>query len=192
MHVRLATRDDVPAILEISNHYARATPANFAIEPESLDMWLASFDATHVMFPWYVAEERETASEARTAIVGFAKASPWQGRCAYAYSVMTSVYLAPGHFRRGIGKMLYARLINTLAQQGYRTLIGGITLPNPGSVGLHEHFGYTKVAHFPRVGWKFGAWHDVGYWERELGDPDTPPTKIKPVAEVVMRASVTR
>lgn len=182
MHIRLATRDDVHAILEISNHYALHTPANFAIEPESLEMWIASFDTTHAKFPWLVAiDDNKT-------MLGFAKASPWQGRCAYAYSVMTSVYLAPGNLRQGIGKALYAQLIDTLKAQGYRTLIGGITLPNPGSVGLHEHFGYTKVAHFPRVGWKFGAWHDVGYWELELSDPNEPPTPIRSVADVLSSA----
>jgi len=178
MHIRLAAADDVPAILAISNHYAAHTPANFAIEPESLEMWRTSFDTTHTRFPWFIALDDDNT------MLGFAKASPWQGRCAYAYSVMTSVYLAPGNFRKGIGKALYAQLIDILKAQGYRTLIGGITLPNPGSVGLHEHFGYTKVAHFPRVGFKFNAWHDLGYWQLELGDHDSAPRTIKSGAEV--------
>lgn len=180
MRVRLAGRDDVPAILEISNHYALHSPANFAIEPEPIESWLASFDATHAKYPWFVAVDDDT-----NRIIGFAKASPWQTRCAYAHSVMTSIYLAPGMHRRGIGRTLYTRLIRTLERQGYRTLIGGITLPNPASVGLHEACGYTKVAHFPRVGFKFGTWHDVGYWELQLGDPNAPPGPIKPVANVV-------
>jgi len=185
MNIRLATRNDVPAILAISNHYALCTPANFAIEPETLASWQASFDDTHVKFPWLVAnDESERSLTNSGAIIGFAKASPWQGRCAYAYSVMTSVYLAPGKTGRGIGKALYARLIDILRAQGYRSLVGGITLPNPSSVGLHESFGYKKVAHFPNVGWKFDRWHDVGYWELQLGEPATPPGKIRLVADV--------
>ena len=102
---------------------------------------------------------------------------------------MTSVYLAPDMHRRGIGRILYSTLIETLERQGYRTLIGGITLPNPGSVGLHEAFGYVKVAHFPRVGWKFNQWHDVGYWELQLGNPGSPPGTIRRVCEVIEPAT---
>ena len=181
--VCLATSDDIPAILAISNHYALATPANFAIEPEKLEQWQREFEGTCAKYPWFVATD-----ESNT-IIGFAKASPWQGRCAYAHSVMTSIYLAPTMHRRGIGRILYTTLLTTLERQGYRTLIGGITLPNPGSVGLHEALGYQKVAHFPRVGWKFGQWHDVGYWELELGNPADPPQPIKSLADVLSVAA---
>lgn len=186
MKVRLASRDDVPAILAISNHYAKTSPSNFAIEPESIEQWQREFDEKHELFPWFVAvDEHDT-------IVGFAKASPWQGRCAYTHSVTTSVYLAPDVLRHGIGRLLYTTLIDTLERQGYRTLIGGITLPNSGSVGLHEAMGYTKCAEFKRVGWKFDCWHDVGYWERELGDPNEPPGEIRSVAEVLAGVGAAR
>jgi phosphinothricin acetyltransferase len=46
--------------------------------------------------------------------------------------------------------------------------MGGIALPNPASVALHEKFGMVKVAHFKEVGFKFGGWIDVGYWQRTL------------------------
>ena len=90
----------------------------------------------------------------------------------------------PGHHRRGVGKALYDRLLSTLRAQGYRTLLGGITVPNPASVRLHESFGFRRVALLERVGWKFGTWHDVGYWELLLRDDDKAPTDLKPVAEV--------
>ncbi len=177
--VRLATLDDVPAILAMSNHYALTTPANFAIDPEPLELWQRDFETTSAKYPWFVAVDE------KSSVIGFAKASPWKGRCAYAYSAETTVYVAPDLHRRGTGRMLYETLIRTLERQGYRTLLGGITLPNDASVGLHEALDFRKVAELERVGWKFGRWHNVGYWERTLGDASAPPMAIRSVNEVV-------
>lgn len=44
-------------------------------------------------------------------------------------------------------------------------VIAGIALPNDASVAFQERFGFQKVARFREVGWKFGRWIDVGYWE---------------------------
>src|SRR5690349_5862134 len=133
MHIRLARCSDVPAILEISNWAAINTPANFAVEPESIDQWTSSFDDTHRMYPWLVAENSGD-------IIGWAKASPHRGRCAYAWTAEVSVYVRNDHHGRGIGKALYAQLIPALKRQGYITLIAGITVPNPASQRLHESF----------------------------------------------------
>ncbi|MHC5114134.1 MAG: GNAT family N-acetyltransferase [Planctomycetota bacterium] len=179
MDIRLATLDDVAAILEISNHYAAETPANFAIEPESPADWEATFRATHEQYPWLVAV-------ADGEVVGWAKASPWKGRCAYAYSAEVSVYIRPTHHRRGIGRALYDRLLATLRAQGYRSAIGGITLPNDASVALHESFGMERAAVFRSVGWKFERWHDVGYWQVQFDD-GPPPDRMLRVDEVADR-----
>ena len=176
--VRLATADDLAAILAISNHYARTTPANFAIEPERLEDWQTSFHQTHKKFPWLVACDK--ADE----IIGFAKASPWKGRCAYTWSAEITVYVEPDAHGQGVGRELYMRLIDTLRRQGYRTLLGGITQPNVASVRLHESLGFKQVALLERVGYKFGRWHDVGYWELILADDDSDPTPIKRVCDI--------
>jgi L-amino acid N-acyltransferase YncA len=217
--LRLATIDDVPSILAISNYYVRHSAANFAIEPESLDDWRRSYRETSETYPWFVAvddaiglrtltvdgrlegasdpksphprplsrgERGEGRDTSRGSIVGFAKASPWKGRCAYAYSVEITVYIHPDAHRRGIGRLLYERLLATLKAQGYRTAFGGIALPNEASVGLHQSFGMTCIGVFRRVGWKFDRWHDVGYWQAVLNDdPDAVPQKVRPVREVV-------
>lgn len=176
MLIHLATPDDLDVILEISNWAAANTAANFAAEPETLDAWRTDWQTTHRMYPWFVATDAGD-------VIGFAKASPWNGRCAYHWTAETTVYVAPGHHRRGVGKSLYDRLLSTLRAQGYRTLLGGITVPNPASVRLHESFGFRRVALLERVGWKFGTWHDVGYWELLLRDDAKAPTDLKPVAD---------
>jgi L-amino acid N-acyltransferase YncA len=78
------------------------------------------------------------------------------------------VYVDPACGRVGIGSQLYEELIARLQARGVHAAIGGIALPNEASVALHEKFGFSKVAHFKEVGFKFGRWIDVGYWQRNL------------------------
>ncbi len=109
--------------------------------------------------PWLVAQSRD-------GVIGFAYASAWKGRCAYRYSVESTVYLEPGAAGRGLGTALYSALLERLRELGCHAVIGGIALPNEPSVALHEKLGMRKVAHFAQVGFKFGRWVDVGYWQR--------------------------
>lgn len=109
--------------------------------------------------PWYIAEDAEHN------LMGYAYASKWKGRCAYRRSVEVTIYLSPAHVGKGLGSRLYASLFETLASLGYHTAIGGISLPNPSSIKLHEKFGMEKTAHFKEVGFKFDRWVDVGYWQ---------------------------
>jgi L-amino acid N-acyltransferase YncA len=176
--IRLATFEDLPGILAISNWAAEHTPANFAVEPETLESWQQEWRETHEMYAWLVA-----AGEGG-AIIGFAKAAPWKGRCAYNWSAETTVYIHPDHHGRGLGTALYGKLIRILTAQGYRTLLGGITVPNPASVRLHESLGFRRVALLEQVGWKFDRWHDVGYWELRLQEGDGAPEAIRPVSGV--------
>ena len=151
MHIRLAESADVPAILAISNWAAIHTPANFAVEPETLDTWQRSFAETREKYPWLVAVD------ANGGMTGFAKASPHKSRCAYAWSADVSVYVHPDHHRRGVGAALYGRLIPMLREQGFVTLIAGITVPNPASQSLHESCGFKRVGTYSKIGWKFGC-----------------------------------
>lgn len=147
------------------------TAANFAIEPETLEEWQETWNKTHEFYPYFVAVEDQR-------VIGFAKASPWKGRCAYAYTAEVTVYVQPNHHRKGIGKALYKKLIGCLEAQGYHTLLGGITQPNVASVKLHESLGFKQVALFEHIGWKFEKWHDVGYWELVLQAGSVAPQPI--------------
>jgi phosphinothricin acetyltransferase len=108
--------------------------------------------------PWLVLEEDGVIS-------GYAYAAPWKFRAAYRHCVESSIYLAPSATGRGLGSQLYKALIANLRQRGLHCVIGGAALPNPASVVLHERLGFEKVAEFRQVGFKFGRWIDVAYWE---------------------------
>jgi phosphinothricin acetyltransferase len=115
-------------------------------------------------YPWLVAEDDGE-------IAGYAYAGPHRERAAYRWASDVTVYLSPAHFRRGIGSALYTALFDLLVFQGVYVACAGVTLPNEGSVGLHESMGFLPVGVYRRVAWKFGSWHDVGWWQLQLVEP---------------------
>ena len=107
--------------------------------------------------PWLVAETDDR-------LVGFAYAGQHRSRAAYRWSAECSVYVAETYRAQGWGRRLYDGLIADVRKLGYVSLFAGVALPNPASVSLHEGRGFRPVGVFPHVGYKFGAWHDVGWW----------------------------
>ena len=160
--LRDAVAGDGEALAAIYNHYVTGTIVTFeevAVSGAEMAARIAAVQGAGL--PWLVAEEDGQ-------VVGYAYASPWKPRYGYRFSVEVTVYLAPGREGRGWGTRLYRELFERLAGLGVHFVAGGIALPNPASVGLHEKLGMRKVAHFRENGTKFGRWIDVGYWQRTL------------------------
>src|SRR5581483_1401624 len=122
---------------------------------------IATITASH---PWLIAEIDDE-------VTGFAYASPHRTRAAYRWAADVTVYVDPRHQRRGFGRMLYAALFGLLRRQRLYTACAGITLPNDASVGLHESMGFVSVGTYQRIGFKAGAWRDVGWWQLQLAPP---------------------
>ena len=145
----------------IYNPYVLSTVITFEeapVAPAAMAERIAEVRRAH---PWLVSR-----STARSR--AYAYAGAWRTRTAYRFATETTIYLAPGHTGRGLGRTLYEALLAELARRGYRCAMGGIALPNAASVALHEKAGFVKVAHFREVGWKLDRWIDVGYWQRML------------------------
>lgn len=160
--VRSAVQEDADATARIYNHYIANTVITFEEKPVSASEMAGRIrEVEAASLPWLVAVQGEK-------LLGFAYAGKWNGRCAYRFSVETTVYLDPVQTARGLGSRLYGELLPALDRLNIHAAIGGIALPNDASVALHEKFGFLKVAHFREVGFKFGHWIDVGYWERVL------------------------
>lgn len=156
--LRPCTPDDAESICSIYNHYVLETVVTFEEAPvTTAEMRRRIVDVT-AKFPWLVFERDGE-------VLGYAYASLWKERSAYRHSVESTVYLAPRASGKGIGTALYSSLLAELRGRRVHCAIGGIALPNQASVALHEKVGFTKIGHFREVGWKFGAWVDVGYWE---------------------------
>jgi len=162
--IRTAGSDDAAAIVAIYNHYVRSTAITFEEEDVAVADMAGRIDEVIGAGLPYVAACRDGR------VIGYAYASKWKGRCAYRFSVEVSVYLAAESVGAGAGSALYRELFDRLARQRIHVAIAGIALPNDASIALHEKFGMRKVAHFQQVGFKFGRWIDVAYWQRILGD----------------------
>jgi len=168
MNIRPAEHRDAAAIAAIYNHYVATTWITFETEPVATTEMAARIAETNESnLPWLVAEENGV-------VLGYAYASKWKGRCAYRYSVESTVYLDPASKGKGLGSALYVALIEALRARSMQTVIGGIALPNEASIAMHERMGFEKVAHFKRVGFKQDRWIDVGYWQLLLERPAGP------------------
>lgn len=166
--VRLAQPADADALAAI---YAQNidTPITFEIvAPTPREMAERVANVQRLM-PWLVLERAGK-------VVGYAYACPHRERAAYRWSVDTSVYIDAAHARSGAGRALYRVLFELLRLQGYYVAHAGITLPNPGSVALHESFGFEPVGIYRDVGFKLGAFHSVGWWRLALQDATGEPT----------------
>jgi phosphinothricin acetyltransferase len=160
--IRDASKADAAAVASIYNYYIETTVITFEEVPLTVSDMELRIDEITASLPWLVFERDGE-------VLGYAYASKWKGRCAYRHTVESTIYLKPDCCGMGIGKQLYGRLIDQLSTQSVHVVIGGVALPNPGSIALHEKLGFSQVAHFKQVGWKFQQWIDVGYWQRILG-----------------------
>lgn len=165
---------DLADICALVNHYIEHTTFNFHTEPQTTDEWLEEWSATRSSHPWLAASVDGV-------LVGVAYAGPWKGRAAYDWCAEVTVYVANDAQRAGVGRALYERLLPMLDDQGYRTQVAAITLPNPASVALHEACGFRHTGTLDGVGYKQGTWLDVGFWQRGESRQDGTPA---PVASV--------
>jgi len=156
--IRACTSADAAAICDIYNRYVRETVITFEEAPVAPDEMAQRIGDVTAHLPWLVTEEQG-------AILGYAYATPWKTRSAYRFSVETTVYVAPGHMRRGLGAALYRQLIDELRRRGVHAAVGGIALPNAASIALHEKLGFKNIGQFVEIGRKLDRWVDVGYWE---------------------------
>ncbi len=170
--LRPAGGGDAAGIAAVYRPYVTGSVASFELTPPTGEE-IAERMHTGVRKPWWVAERDGE-------VVGYAYASQYSPRLAYRWTVGTSVYLRADEQRRGTGRALYEVLLPVLADLGYVTAYAGITLPNPASVALHERVGFGPVGVFARAGFKDGAWHDAGWWQRSLGEAPVPPGEPLP------------
>ena len=170
---RIATVDDAAAIAAVYAPYVRDTATSFETEVPDAAELVRRIERIGSQYPWLSAS-----SSGR--VIGYAYACENRPRAAYRWSVDTAVYLDVSAQRRGIGRELYRRLFALLRAQGYVNAFAGITLPNAASVGLHESMGFKPIGVYRRVGYKLGAWHDVGWWQLVVaGGSDEPEEPVR-------------
>ena len=173
--IRPVEPEDAPAIAAIYAPSVTDSVISFELEPPDANEMARRIARTTATHPWLVCErEREVA--------GYVYAGDHCTRAAYQWSTDVTVYIDARQHRCGIGRALYTSLLALLRQQGFYNAYAGITLPNAGSVGLHEALGFRPVGVYRQVGYKFGAWHDVGWWALDLQEKSSvqPPAPRAP------------
>lgn len=186
--IRAARIDDAAAINRIYNHYIRHSAITFDIEPWSIERrrdWLAGFidgddggdnndgdnddggdnnggdngngDIYHALV-----------AELDGGVAGFAFNHAFRAKPAYRRATETTVYAAADHQARGVGGALYAELFRRIESTDLHRAYAVIALPNPRSIALHRRFGFTRIATFSEVGYKFNKYIDAAWFEKAL------------------------
>ena len=169
--VRDATSADAAACAAIYAPYVSDSAVSFETDPPVPEELARRIRTALERHAWLVAERDGD-------VVGYAYATAYRSRPAYRWTCEVSVYVASEVQRGGVGRSLYAALLERLAARGFRTAVAAMTLPNPASAALHEALGFTPSGVLAHVGWKAGRWHDVALLQRGLGPepygPDLP------------------
>lgn len=169
---------DGPACAAIYAPFVTDSYVSFEEQPPGGEEFARRIERGSRSYPWLVAEEDGP-------VIGYAYACAHRERAAYRWAADVAAYVDERARRRGVGRSLYVTLLALLAQQGVQTVCAGVALPNDASVGLHEAVGFRPVGVYRRIGFKHGAWRDVGWWQLELVAPsDRAPTELGPPARL--------
>ncbi len=161
--IRNAKPTDAKAIADIYNEYVINSVVTFETEIVTEEKMRSRITEISENFPYFVCEVNHK-------VIGYCCAHRWKERAAYRYTLETTIYLSPDYVGKGIGNELMTRLIEECRQRGYQALIACITGENEVSASLHKKFGFKKVSHFEKVGFKCGRWLDVTDYELLLND----------------------
>ena len=159
INIRHGNENDLPAMLDIYNEIILNTTAVWHNEPHTLEMreqWFAL--KKEQGYPVFVAEDGE-------GLVGFSTIGPFRPWPGYRFTVENSVYVAAGSRGKGIAKLLIPPLIDAARELKLHAIVAGIEASNEASIALHKKFGFTEVAHFKEIGYKFDRWMDLKFLE---------------------------
>lgn len=157
------------AILDIFNEAIVTSTALYDYKPRSRDS----------MRPWFEAKAKggypviglENDRGALLAIGSYGSFRAWP---AYKYTVEHSVYVHKDYRGQGLGRVVMQELIAAARAREVHCMIGGIDAANAGSIALHERLGFRHVGTLPQVGFKFGRWLDLSFYQLLLDTPAEP------------------
>ena len=157
------------AILNILNHAIVTATALYDYQPRPLASMRIWFDAKAAGgFPVIGAVD-----EAGT-LLGFASYGTWRAFPAYKYSIEHAVYVREDQRGKGLARLLMQALIDAARAQGKHVMVGAIDAANAGSIALHQGLGFAHVGTMPQVGFKFGRWLDLAFYQLTLQTPEHP------------------
>src|ERR1700687_2838078 len=135
IHIRVASRTDLPRLTEIYNHYVVHTPVTFDVEPytvERREAWFAQFAAT--------GRYRLIGAEENGIVMGYAGTTRFRPKAAYETTVETTIYCAQEAVGKGMGRRLYAELFAMLKGEDIHRVVAGYELAHGATEGVHRRF----------------------------------------------------
>lgn len=177
MTIRFARKEDAKEINRVYSEYID-TSITFEERMPTIEEQERRISRISAFYPYLVAEE-----EGR--LLGYAYAHAYDERDAYDWTVELSIYLAHEALRRRVGTKLYQELFKMLEKMGVYNLVAIISRPNPESVAFHESLGFFNRGCVQDAGFKHDAWHDVMYFEKQIGSLSQNPAKPKSIKEVL-------
>ncbi|MFA9464100.1 MAG: N-acetyltransferase family protein [Velocimicrobium sp.] len=175
--IRLATLDDAKKILEIYNPYIETTSITFEYNKLSLAHFEERMRTIIQKFPFIVYERNGI-------IIGYAYASSFHPRAAYAWDCDCSIYMDLSYQGKGIGTILYKTLFLLMKEMGYFNIYALVTSQNPISLSFHKKLGFEIEGHHDKTGYKFGKWLGVTRLVKRIGDFDKTPEPVKTIYEI--------
>ena len=177
VEIRMASVKDAEVLLQIYAPYCTDTVISFEYEVPALEEFVERIQTIQKKYPYLVAVQEGK-------IVGYAYASQHKSRAAYQWNVETSIYMDRNYQSNGVGSLLYEKLIELLRKQNIRNVYACVTLPNEKSERIHAKFGFKLIGRFRDTGYKCGAWHEVGWFEKRLEYNSEVPEPVIPISEI--------
>ncbi|MDN0074542.1 N-acetyltransferase family protein [Crenobacter sp. SG2303] len=157
------------AILEIFNDAIVNSTALYDYQPRAPQSMVGWFDAKRAGgFPVIGVEDSDGV------LLAFGSYGTFRAWPAYKYTVEHSVYVHKDHRGHGLGRTVMRELIAAARQNDVHAMMGGIDATNAGSIALHEQLGFKHVGTLPEVGFKFGRWLDLAFYQLLLDTPAHP------------------
>ncbi|NVD97891.1 GNAT family N-acetyltransferase [Massilia sp. BJB1822] len=144
---RLATLDDLPAIVAIYNSTVASREVTADTEPVSVESRLAWFhEHAPERRPLWVVEQ-----DGQDGILGWISYSNFYGRPAYSGTVEVSIYIAETARGKGLGRYCLEEALAFAPSLNVHTVLGFIFGHNQPSLALFRRFGFDTWATLPRV-----------------------------------------
>lgn len=175
--IRLITENDADQVLEIYKPFVLHSSITFEYNPPSPEEFLQRIKIAIAQYPWLVCLYGNK-------IIGYSYAGIHRYRSAYQWSCESTVYLLPEFHRMGIARILYETLFSLLRIHGYFNVYAGVSLPNEKSVGFHQSIGFKEIGIYEKVGYKFGEWHDVEWFQFQLQEHNYNPSSPKTIQSI--------
>jgi L-amino acid N-acyltransferase YncA len=162
--IRPVAAGDLDVVAAIFSHYVTSSVVTFEGTPPTAAHWRLKHDDLAARdLPFLVCE-------CGGQVVGYAYAAPWRPKPAYRHTVESTIYLAPGHAGRGLGRLLLAGLQQRCAVAGVEQMIAVIAdSGNPASAALHRACGFADAGRLRNVGRKHGRLLDTLLMQYDTG-----------------------